>query len=275
MNSKSQFQVELTIHKNGSHTVGFLEFCEPEVRNAFTLPLIEGLEDQVKKALQMAQQRQLQFLVIQGKGPVFSTGLHLHPELVSKPDLMIDTVDRLNQLFARIERLPLITLAGIQGPALGAGFELALCCDVRVSSETGEFGLTDIHLGMTPGLGGSYRLLRHLPDAAVKQLILSGLALTAREAEEMGLTLVMTECTPHRILEYLDTTFGRTPFFSLIQAKRLVEAYRHHRESHFDQLERSHFLNSLYCLDRVEAQLAFLESRLPKFTGDEAWIPKS
>jgi len=87
----------------------------------------------------------------------------------------------------RLARLPMPTIAGIEGNALGGGLELALCCDIRVASETSRLGLPEVRLAVTPGAGGTQRLPRVVGAARAKELILTGRVLTADEAERIGL----------------------------------------------------------------------------------------
>jgi enoyl-CoA hydratase/carnithine racemase len=87
----------------------------------------------------------------------------------------------------RLARLPMPTIAAIEGNALGGGLELALCCDLRIASETSRLGLPEVRLGVTPGAGGTQRLPRVVGAARAKELILTGRVLTAKEAEQIGL----------------------------------------------------------------------------------------
>jgi enoyl-CoA hydratase/carnithine racemase len=87
----------------------------------------------------------------------------------------------------RLARLPMPTIAAIEGTALGGGLELALCCDIRVASATSRLGLPEVRLAVTPGAGGTQRLPRVVGAARAKELILTGRVLTADEAERIGL----------------------------------------------------------------------------------------
>jgi enoyl-CoA hydratase/carnithine racemase len=87
----------------------------------------------------------------------------------------------------RLARLPMPTIAAIEGNALGGGLELALCCDIRVASEASRLGLPEVRLAVTPGAGGTQRLPRVVGVARAKELILTGRVLTAAEAERIGL----------------------------------------------------------------------------------------
>ncbi|HET8786248.1 MAG TPA: enoyl-CoA hydratase-related protein [Candidatus Limnocylindrales bacterium] len=87
----------------------------------------------------------------------------------------------------RLARLPMPTIAAIEGNALGGGLELALCCDIRVAAETSRLGLPEVRLAVTPGAGGTQRLPRVVGAARAKELILTGRLLTAEEAERIGL----------------------------------------------------------------------------------------
>jgi enoyl-CoA hydratase len=87
----------------------------------------------------------------------------------------------------RLARLPMPTIAAIEGNALGGGLELALCCDIRVAAETSRLGLPEVRLAVTPGAGGTQRLPRVVGAARAKELILTGRVLSAEEAERIGL----------------------------------------------------------------------------------------
>mgnify|MGYP002296164762 CR=1 FL=1 len=92
-----------------------------------------------------------------------------------------------NDVFRRIETLPIPTIAAVNGFALGGGCELALSCDIILASEKAKFGQPEVGLGITPGFSGTQRLPRRVGIAKAKELIFSGKVIGAAEAEKIGL----------------------------------------------------------------------------------------
>ena len=108
---------------------------------------------------------------------VFCAGadIDMLAERLSTPsgiDAMIQTVRRMQALYARIEQSPLVSIAEINGAALGGGFELALACDIRVASETAKIGLPEARHGLLPGAGGSQPLTKLFGAALARRMIL-------------------------------------------------------------------------------------------------------
>lgn len=91
------------------------------------------------------------------------------------------------EVYRRLARLPVPTIAAIQADALGGGLELALCCDIRVADETARLGLPEVRLGVMPGSGGTQRLPRVVGPARAKEMILLGEILDAQTAADIGL----------------------------------------------------------------------------------------
>ncbi len=100
---------------------------------------------------------------------------------------MVAYVRTLHRLFDRIEALPAVTLACVQGAALGGGLELALACDLRIATTTATLGLPEARVGMIPGAGGTQRLTRLAGLGAAARLILSADVVDGREAERLGI----------------------------------------------------------------------------------------
>jgi enoyl-CoA hydratase/carnithine racemase len=90
-------------------------------------------------------------------------------------------------VFSHLARLPMPTIAAIEGNALGGGLELALACDIRVASERAQLGLPEVRLAVTPGAGGTQRLPRVVGVGRAKELTLTGRIIDAHEAERIGL----------------------------------------------------------------------------------------
>jgi enoyl-CoA hydratase/carnithine racemase len=100
---------------------------------------------------------------------------------------MVEFVREVQRAFARLERLPQVTLAEIGGPALGGGLELALACDLRIAAEDARLGLPEPRLGLIPGAGGTQRLPRIAGEAVAKRLILGAEVITGTQAAQLGI----------------------------------------------------------------------------------------
>ena len=92
-----------------------------------------------------------------------------------------------NEVFRKIEMLPIPVLAVVNGYALGGGVELALSCDIRICSTNAIFGMPEVKLGINPGFGGTQRLARLIGQGMAKQMIYGGSYIDAYEALRIGL----------------------------------------------------------------------------------------
>src|SRR6185369_14765453 len=119
--------------------------------------------------------------------------------------------------------LPMPTIAAIEGNALGGGLELALCCDIRIASETSRLGLPEVRLAVTPGAGGTQRLPRVVGAARAKELILTGRVLTADEAERIGLVFRVVPAGQARAAaDEIATQIAARGPVAVREAKRLI-----------------------------------------------------
>lgn len=98
-----------------------------------------------------------------------------------------DFIDRIHGVMNALDSLPLTTIGAVSGVCFGGGFELALTCDILVADRSARFCFPELRLGLIPGFGGIPRLRRDLPNAVVRDLILTGRSLGARRASELGL----------------------------------------------------------------------------------------
>lgn len=131
-------------------------------------------------------------LLIRSSERIFSAGadLELMRSRFDTPhgrERMVAFVREIQRVYARLARLPQVTVAEIGGAALGGGFELALACDLRIAAEQAKLGLPEARLGLLPGAGGTQRLTRIAGEATAKRLILGGEVVTGTAAEALGL----------------------------------------------------------------------------------------
>jgi enoyl-CoA hydratase/carnithine racemase len=101
-------------------------------------------------------------------------------------DGMYAFVAGIQRLYARIERLPQVTVAEIGGAAMGGGLELALACDLRIAANEAKLGLPEVRLGLIPGAGGTQRLTRLCGPALANRLILGAEILDGAAASTLG-----------------------------------------------------------------------------------------
>ena len=92
-----------------------------------------------------------------------------------------------NDVFRKLETLPVPTIAAVNGFALGGGCELCMSCDIRLASDTAVFGQPEVGLGITPGFGGTQRMARLVGIGKAKELIYTARNIKAPEALTIGL----------------------------------------------------------------------------------------
>ena len=100
---------------------------------------------------------------------------------------MIDFTRRMQEVYARLERLNVVSIAEIGGAALGGGFELALACDLRVVADKAKVGLPEARLGLLPAAGGTQRMTRLCGKGVASRLILGAEIVSGTEAVTLGL----------------------------------------------------------------------------------------
>jgi enoyl-CoA hydratase/carnithine racemase len=107
-------------------------------------------------------------------------------DAVDGPDRMYSYVAGIQRLYARIERLPQVTIAEIGGAAMGGGLELALACDLRIAAVEAKLGLPEARLGLIPGAGGTQRLTRLCGRPIAQRLILGAEVIDGATARDLG-----------------------------------------------------------------------------------------
>jgi enoyl-CoA hydratase len=164
----------------------------PEARNALNAEVFRGLG---QAAQSLRENPDVRVAIITGAGDrSFSAGIDL--KMVASgggvsvfPELRggYDSLFALKSLWTMYEDLAVPAIAAINGYCLGAGFELVLCCDMRLAVDTAVFGLPEVQLGVIPDLGSTQRLPRIVSPGMAKEIILTGRRIDAAEALRIGL----------------------------------------------------------------------------------------
>lgn len=169
-----------------------------------------------------------------------------------------------NDVFRKIEKLPIPVIAAVNGFALGGGCELSLSCDIRIASENALFGQPEAGLGITPGFGGTQRLARTIGVGKAKELIYTCGKVKADEALRIGLVnavypadQLMDECMK------LAGKIARNAPIAVRQCKKAVNMGLQMDIDSAVSLEAELFSFCLDTKDQKNAMTAFCEKRKP------------
>ena len=156
----------------------------PEALNALSFALIADLG----RAFEDVARSDARAVLVTGAGPkAFCAGADIK-ELTGRSLVEQKRGAELGQqTFAKLERLPMPSIAVINGYAFGGGLELALACTLRIATRNAKMGLPEIKLGLIPGYGGTQRLPRAVGEGRAMDMILSGRTIDAEEAFRIGL----------------------------------------------------------------------------------------
>ncbi len=159
--------------------------------NALGEPLLDGLQS----AMDAAEQRgDVKVMVISSALPgIFAAGADI--KHMSSIDAATFTAygDKMRAVNDRLAASPWLSVAAVDGLALGGGLELALACTMRVSGPSGRFGLPEVKLGLIPGAGGTQRLPRLVGRGRALDIMLTARQVPAEEAHAIGLVDRLTE----------------------------------------------------------------------------------
>ncbi len=207
----------MSIHFEINGSVGHLLLDRPEKANAYDRAHLQALSAALDQL-----EAQCSVLLIRSTHPsVFCAGADLDEMKDATPE---DAKRLYSQtLFTRIARSPVVSIAVIDGVAIGGGCELALCADIRVVSQQAIFRLPETQLGIIPAAGGSTRLTSLLGASIAKQVILAGQDISAQEAIRWGLATDGGDNPVKTAIELAQTLASRDPD-ALSAAKQIIDA---------------------------------------------------
>ena len=167
-----------------------------------------------------------------------------------------------NDVFRRIETLPIPTIAAVNGFALGGGCEISMSCDIRICSENAVFGQPEVGLGITPGFGGTQRLARLVGSGKAKEMIYGARNIKADEAYRIGLVnnvYPIEELMP--AAKKLASTIARNAPIAVRNCKRAINEGLQVDMDQAIVIEEKLFGDCFESYDQREGMTAFLEKR--------------
>ena len=168
-----------------SGNIGRITFSSPNGINLLSIPLMVELE---AKLDELEQQPDVRVLILTGEGKTFIAGADIAEMSLAPGDYGRAFSQRGQRCMNRLTKFEhCVTIAAINGPALGGGCEVALASDLRVMAEDATIGFPEVKLGLIPGWGGTQRAFALMGPARARHMLFTGDHITGRQAFDFGL----------------------------------------------------------------------------------------
>ena len=252
----------LTLAHDGR--ISTLTVNRPQVRNALDTATVAEFH----RALDEVRDARATVLVITGAGDkAFVSGADVSAIRARKRDDALAGIN--SRLMSAVESHEAVTIAAVNGYALGGGCELALACDLRIASDNAVFGLPEPTLGIIPGAGGTQRLPRVVGLGRAKEMILTGARWDAARALEVGLVsaVVPPADLARAVREWADRVLALGPL-AVRLAKASLNASAQMPLAAGLAYESAVQAITFESQDKHEGTTAFLEKRKPQFRGE-------
>ena len=244
--------------------VATLTVSRPEVRNALDGETVAEFH----RALEEVRAARVTVIIVTGKGDqAFVAGADIASIRERRRDDALASIN--SRLMTAVESHEAVTIAAVNGYALGGGCELALACDLRLAADNAVFGLPEPSLGIIPGAGGTQRLPRIVGLGRAKEMILTGARWDARKALEAG--LVSQVVPPAELMPAARAMAERVLALGPLAvrlAKSAVNASSQMPLGAGLAFESTAQAITFESRDKIEGTSAFLEKRRPRFTGE-------
>jgi enoyl-CoA hydratase/carnithine racemase len=239
-----------------------LTLSNPGARNALHPDMYAaGIE-----ALAIAERDpSIRAVVLTGADRFFCAGGNLNRLLENRskdPSVQAASIDTLGEWVNALHTLTKPVIAAVEGAAAGAGFSLALACDLIVAADDAKFAMSYARVGLTPDGGGSWFLARSLPRALAAEIMLEAKPIDAERLHAVGIVNRLAK-PAHALadaLAWADSLAGISPN-SLTRIKSLLDDAPNQSLADHLVAEREHFVASLHHPDALEGISAFLEKR--------------
>lgn len=249
-----------------------LTMSQPEQRNPLTGNT--AVEEFLAALAKITVDRSVRAVILTGEGPAFSAGGDIR-KMKQQSSGDVDGMRIREDYRLGIQRLPLAlfnlevpVIAAVNGPAIGAGLDLACMCDLRIASESARFAESFVKMGIVPGDGGAWLLPRVIGLSRAAELSFTGRAIDAATALQWN--LVSQVVAPEELLaaaNRLADEIAANPPQVTRMTKRLIREGMHMSLASLLELSAAHQALAHQTADHREAVSAFLEKRTPQFSG--------
>jgi enoyl-CoA hydratase/carnithine racemase len=256
----------LTSRPDESESTLVLTLSNPGARNALHPDMYAaGIE-----ALDSAERDpSVRAVVLTGADQFFCAGGNLNRLLENRakdPSVQAQSIDMLGEWIAALRSSSKPVIAAVEGAAAGAGFSLALACDLLVAADDAKFVMSYARVGLTPDGGGSWFLAQALPRQLAAEVLLEGKPIGAARLHELGVVnrLAKPGAVRDSAIAWADE-LGKISPNSTARIKTLIASAGAQPLADHLVAERDNFVASLHHGDALEGITAFLEKRAPKY----------
>mgnify|MGYP004512709117 FL=1 len=248
----------ILLEKKGLYAVATIN--RPKALNALNSEVLSDLDELVQT---VSADADIRALVITGSGEkAFVAGADIGEMSTLTPEEGEAFGKHGNDVFRKLETLPIPTIAAVNGFALGGGCELSMSCDIRICADTAVFGQPEAGLGITPGFGGTQRLARLVGSGMAKQLIYTAKNIKADEAYRIGLVNAvypLDELMP--AAEKMAETIAKNAPIAVRACKKAINEGLEEKMDDAVVIEEKLFGSCFKTADQIEGMSAFLEKR--------------
>ncbi len=248
----------ILLEKKGLYAVATIN--RPKALNALNSEVLSDLDELVQT---VSADADIRALVITGSGEkAFVAGADIGEMSTLTPAEGEAFGKHGNDVFRKLETLPIPTIAAVNGFALGGGCELSMSCDIRLCADTAVFGQPEAGLGITPGFGGTQRLARLVSPGMAKQLIYTAKNIKADEAYRIGLVNAvypLDELLP--AAEKMAETIAKNAPIAVRACKKAINEGLEAKMDDAVVIEEKLFGSCFQTADQIEGMSAFLEKR--------------
>ena len=248
----------ILLEKKGLYAVATIN--RPKALNALNSEVLSDLDELVQT---VSADADIRALVITGSGEkTFVAGADIGEMSTLTPEEGEAFGKHGNDVFRKLETLPIPTIAAVNGFALGGGCELSMSCDIRICADTAVFGQPEAGLGITPGFGGTQRLARLVGPGMAKQLIYTAKNIKADEAYRIGLVNAvypLDELMP--AAEKMAETIAKNAPIAVRACKKAINEGLEAEMDDAVVIEEKLFGSCFKTADQIEGMSAFLEKR--------------
>ncbi|MBO1015796.1 crotonase/enoyl-CoA hydratase family protein [Achromobacter sp. SD115] len=258
----------LQIERDGGIVVATMN--QPETRNALTGNT--AIEEIVQLCADIRQDAGVKVLILTAAGPIFSSGGNVKDMRRFFDDAL--TPERICEEYRQgIQRIPLAlhgldvpVICAVNGPAIGAGLDIACMCDIRIAADTATFAESFVRVGIVPGDGGAWLLPRAVGMARASEMAYTGEAISAQDALAFGLVsrvVPAAELLP--TAKTLAAKIAANPGGAMRMTKRLLREGQQSSLASLLELSASYQALAHKTAEHREAVTAFIEKRAPRF----------